>query len=82
MRDGMEQAIRVGLKGEEIPLSARIMEIADVFDALISERCYKKALTQSLQMLFLRLQRRGNFQDVHELKYKNLGMKSIDRIHS
>ena len=29
------------LKGEEIPLSARIMAIADVFDALISERCYK-----------------------------------------
>ena len=33
-----------GKKGEEIPLSARIMAIADVFDALISERCYKKAL--------------------------------------
>ena len=32
-----------GIKGEEIPLSARIMAIADVFDALISERCYKKA---------------------------------------
>ena len=32
------------LKGEEIPLSARIMAIADVFDALISERCYKKAM--------------------------------------
>ncbi|MBP5312332.1 MAG: HD domain-containing protein [Clostridia bacterium] len=30
-----------GLKGEEIPLSARIMALADVFDALISERCYK-----------------------------------------
>ena len=30
------------LKGEEIPLSARIMAIADVFDALVSERCYKK----------------------------------------
>ena len=33
-----------GLKGEEIPLCARIMAIADVYDALISERCYKKAL--------------------------------------
>ena len=32
------------LKGNEIPLSARIMAIADVFDALISERCYKKAM--------------------------------------
>jgi len=33
----------MGLKGEEIPLSARIMAVADVFDALISERSYKKA---------------------------------------
>ncbi|MFD2165224.1 HD-GYP domain-containing protein [Thalassotalea euphylliae] len=32
-----------GLKGEEIPLSARIVAIADVFDALTSERPYKKA---------------------------------------
>ena len=34
----------LGLKGEAIPLSARIMAIADVFDALISERCYKNAI--------------------------------------
>ncbi len=33
-----------GLAGEAIPLSARIMAVADVFDALISERCYKKAM--------------------------------------
>ena len=33
-----------GLAGEAIPLCARIMAIADVFDALISERCYKKAM--------------------------------------
>ncbi len=32
-----------GLKGEEIPLSGRIMAIADVFDALSSDRVYKKA---------------------------------------
>lgn len=34
-----------GLKGEEIPISARIMAVADVFDALCSERSYKKAFT-------------------------------------
>lgn len=34
-----------GLKGEEIPLSARIMAIADVFDALISPRVYKQPMT-------------------------------------
>ncbi len=33
-----------GLAGEDIPLAARIMAIADVFDALISERCYKEAI--------------------------------------
>ncbi len=30
-----------GLSGEEIPLCARIMAVADVFDALYEERCYK-----------------------------------------
>ena len=34
-----------GLKGEEIPLCARIMAVADVFDALVSERVYKKAFS-------------------------------------
>lgn len=32
-----------GLKGEEIPLVARIVTICDVYDALVSERSYKKA---------------------------------------
>ncbi len=34
-----------GLKGEEIPLSARIMAIADVYDALVTPRVYKEAFT-------------------------------------
>ncbi|MDR1116631.1 MAG: response regulator [Oscillospiraceae bacterium] len=34
-----------GLKGDEIPLQGRLMAIADVYDALISERPYKKAFT-------------------------------------
>lgn len=34
-----------GLKGEAIPLSARILAIADVYDALTSVRCYKEAFS-------------------------------------
>jgi putative nucleotidyltransferase with HDIG domain len=34
-----------GLKGEEIPLSARILTVADVFDALTSQRPYKPAMS-------------------------------------
>ena len=34
-----------GLKGEEIPLEARIMAVADVYDALVSKRVYKDAMS-------------------------------------
>lgn len=34
-----------GLSGTDIPISARLMMIADVFDALISKRCYKEGMT-------------------------------------
>ena len=34
-----------GLKGEAIPLEARVMAIADVYDALVSKRCYKEAFS-------------------------------------
>lgn len=33
-----------GLRGEEIPFEARLMAIADVYDALVSERCYKEPM--------------------------------------
>jgi len=34
-----------GLKGEEIPLEARIMAVADVYDALVSKRVYKESMS-------------------------------------
>ncbi len=42
-----------GLKGEEIPIAAQVVSIADVFDALTSERVYKKAFSHevALQMI-------------------------------
>ena len=39
-----------GLKGEEIPLSARIMAVADVFDALVSRRSYKEGFPMERAM--------------------------------
>ena len=43
----------MGLKGEQIPIWAQIVSVADVFDALISERVYKKAYTpeKALEMI-------------------------------
>ena len=32
-----------GLRGDEIPVSAQVVALADVYDALTSDRCYKKA---------------------------------------
>jgi putative two-component system response regulator len=43
-----------GLVGEEIPLAARILTICDVYDALTSERVYKKAWTQEETMRTIR----------------------------
>ena len=42
-----------GLKGDEIPISAQLVALADVYDALTSKRCYKKAFTHetSIQMI-------------------------------
>ena len=34
-----------GLKGEQIPIEARIMAVADVYDALVSKRCYKEKMS-------------------------------------
>lgn len=34
-----------GLKGDDIPISAQVVSLADVYDALTSERCYKKAFS-------------------------------------
>ena len=43
-----------GLKGDEIPIAAQVVALADVYDALTSERCYKKAYShkEALNMIW------------------------------
>jgi putative two-component system response regulator len=53
-----------GLRGEDIHIYARIVSIADVFDALSSERVYKKAFTVEQTIEILR-EGRGSHFDEH-----------------
>ena len=50
-----------GLKGEQIPLIARIASVADVYDALVSSRPYKKAWSQEEAVEYMRRQAGGQF---------------------
>jgi len=50
-----------GLAGEAIPLSARIMAVADVYDALLSRRVYKKAMSQEEAVAIMREGRGRHF---------------------
>jgi HD-GYP domain-containing protein (c-di-GMP phosphodiesterase class II) len=45
-----------GLKGEQIPLAARLFAVVDVFDALISERPYRPALSMEAAYQYIREQ--------------------------
>jgi putative two-component system response regulator len=46
----------LGLKGEDIPLFARIFAVADVFDALTSKRSYRKRSSPDEAVAYLREQ--------------------------
>ena len=53
-----------GLSGERIPLEARIMALADVYDALVSERVYKKAYPKNEAERIIREGRGTQFDPV------------------
>lgn len=50
-----------GLKGEEIPFSARIFAVADVYDALISDRPYRDGWSHQRALDYIRRQAGGSF---------------------
>ena len=61
-----------GLKGEEIPLSARILTIADVYDVLTSQRPYKEALSMDAARERLLLGSAANFDPMVVRAFVNL----------
>ncbi|MBR5508770.1 MAG: response regulator [Lachnospiraceae bacterium] len=53
-----------GLAGDQIPISAQIVSIADVYDALTSERCYKKAFSHETAIEMIMAGKCGTFNPV------------------
>ncbi len=53
-----------GLKGEEIPISAQVVSVADVYDALTSNRVYKKAYSHEKAMQMILNGECGSFNPI------------------
>ncbi|GHV45093.1 two-component system response regulator [Clostridia bacterium] len=52
--NGYPEGSAHGFAGTDIPLSARVVSVVDVYDALTSERCYKKAMSHERAMEIIR----------------------------
>lgn len=52
-----------GLKGEEIPLASRVLQVADIYDALTSERPYRKALSRVEALRIMRQEAEQGWRD-------------------
>lgn len=53
MKDGMVRGYPFQLKGEQIPLEARVVSIVDVFDALTTRRPYKDSWPEEKALAFI-----------------------------
>ena len=69
-----------GLKGEEIPLVARMFSVVDVWDALISDRPYRRAMSKE-EALDLILSESGNQFDPEVVEHFVKVLKQKNRIH-
>ena len=68
-----------GLKGDEIPITARIFAVSDVFDALTSHRPYKKPLTFEETMGILEQERGKHFDPAVLDAFETIARKLHDR---
>lgn len=76
-----------GLKGEEIPVSEQVVALADVYDALTSERCYKDAYSHEKAIEMILAGQCGAFNplmlecllDISSSLKKKMGYKSKER---
>ena len=66
-----------GLKGDEIPISAQAVALADVYDALTSERCYKKAFSHEAAVTMICNGECGTFNPL----LINCLLAAADRLH-
>lgn len=75
-----------GLKGEEIPISAQVVSLADVYDALVSDRVYKKAYSHEKAMEMILNGECGMFNpllleclvEIQDKVHKELGIKGVN----
>ena len=75
-----------GLKGEKIPISAQVVSLADVYDALVSDRVYKKAYSHEKAMEMILNGECGVFNpilleclvEIQDKVRKELGIKSVN----
>ena len=63
-----------GLKGDEIPICAQVVSVVDVYDALTSERCYKKAYDHDTAIQMILDGQCGQFNPILLKCLKNLGL--------
>jgi putative two-component system response regulator len=54
-----------GLKGEEIPITARVLQIVDVYDALTTQRPYKRALSRAEALEIMEEEVKKGWWDPH-----------------
>ena len=75
-----------GLKGEEIPISAQVVSLADAYDALVSDRVYKKAYSHEKAMEMILNGECGMFNpllleclvEIQDKVRKELGIKGVN----